>query len=105
MGKGGSKIPPEELKELVKNTHFEEKELRKWYKGFVKDCPDGRLDKKQFVELYGSFYDSGNANKFAEHVFRTFDVNNDETIGKCWHLSVSFFSVKYSFHHHSYLLD
>ena len=81
MGKGGSKIPPEELKELVNRTHFDEKELRRWYKGFAKDCPDGRLNKEQFVELYSSFYDNGNANKFAEHVFRTFDVNNDETIG------------------------
>jgi len=80
MRRGASKIPPCELKELVETTHFDEKELKKWYKGFAKDCPEGRLDKQQFIELYGSFYETGNARNFAEHVFRTFDANNDATI-------------------------
>lgn len=81
MGKGGSKIPPEELRELTEHTHFDEKELKRWYNGFIKDCPDGLLNKEQFTELYSSFYESGNAKKFAEHVFRTFDVNGDASIG------------------------
>ncbi|XP_057301219.1 neurocalcin homolog [Hydractinia symbiolongicarpus] len=80
MGKGGSKIPPEELRELTEHTHFDEKELKRWYNGFIKDCPDGLLNKEQFTELYSSFYESGNAKKFAEHVFRTFDVNGDASI-------------------------
>ena len=82
MGKTGSKIPSEELDMLMCSTHFDAKELKRWYNGFIKDCPDGQLDKDQFVELYSSFYESGNAKKFAEHVFRTFDVNSDNKIGR-----------------------
>ena len=82
MGKGGSKIPVEELNTLMANTHFDSKELKQWYQGFIKDCPDGQLNKEQFAELYCGFYDSNNAGKFSEHVFRTFDVNGDGKIGE-----------------------
>jgi len=82
MGGNNSKkkIPPEELSELVENTHFDGKELKKWYAGFIRDCPTGALNKEQFINLYSGFYESGNASKFAAHVFRTFDNNGDGTI-------------------------
>lgn len=99
MGSHGSKsrIPPEELSELLQNTHFDHKELKKWYLGFIKDCPDGTLDKHQFIDLYSSFYESGNARKFASHVFRTFDVNADGRIGNT--IFKEFFSGKKSVKH------
>ncbi len=81
MGKGNSKIPPSELKDLALNTHFEEKELQLWYHSFMKDCPDRMLNKEQFVDLYSSFYGSENAKRFASHVYRTFDHNKDGKIG------------------------
>ena len=85
MGAQGSKdkkIPPEQLSELIQLTHFEKKELKKWYQGFIRDCPDRTMNQEQFVELYSRFYSQGNADKFATHVFRTFDNNNDGSIGK-----------------------
>ena len=82
MGKTSSKLSPEEMDDLTRNTHFNEKELTKWYKGFIKDFPGGYLDKEEFVTLYSRFYKSGNARRFAEHVFRAFDINNDDKIGK-----------------------
>ena len=96
MGAQGSKdkkIPPEQLSELIQLTHFEKKELKKWYQGFIRDCPDRTMNQEQFVELYSRFYSQGNADKFATHVFRTFDNNNDGSIGKnnffliLWNLS------------------
>ncbi len=82
MGKSQSKIPPSELQDLAKRTYFEVEELKQWYQAFVRDSPTGRLNKQQFVELYNSFYDTPDASKFAEHVFRTFDINHDNTIGE-----------------------
>lgn len=36
MGKGNSKLSPEQLSELTKATNFDRKELQQWYKGFLK---------------------------------------------------------------------
>ena len=36
----------------MKSTEFNEHELKQWYKGFLKDCPTGRLNLDEFQQLY-----------------------------------------------------
>ncbi len=47
---------------------------------FQRDCPSGQLTRNKFLEVYSGFFPEGNAEKFCEHVFRTFDSDNSGKI-------------------------
>ena len=49
-----------------------------WF--FQRDCPEGLLSKNKFLEVYTTFFPTGNPDKFCEHVFRSFDEDNSGKI-------------------------
>lgn len=59
----------------MKDTYFSEKEIREWYKGFRKDCPNGHLTEQGFFRIYKQFFPHGDPSRFASLVFRVFDEN------------------------------
>ena len=51
--------------------------MRRWYNGFQKDCPTGKLAKSEFTRIFIKLFPHGDARNFAHHVFTTFDENGD----------------------------
>ena len=45
-------LSDDDLKLLKSNTQYSEEEIQAWHSGFLKDCPSGKLDKKQFLHVY-----------------------------------------------------
>uniref|UniRef100_A0A914DYU0 EF-hand domain-containing protein n=1 Tax=Acrobeloides nanus TaxID=290746 RepID=A0A914DYU0_9BILA len=75
--KANKKLSPEDLNELEQKTYFTRKELRKWYKDFLRDCPSGELKLEEFQNIYRQFFPNGDPSKFASFVFNVFDDNRD----------------------------
>ncbi|CAL8076605.1 unnamed protein product [Calicophoron daubneyi] len=77
MGSAHSKrgITKEEVKKLATKTHFTESQIRKWHREFIKDCPNGLLNRSTFLSMYTQFFPDGKARSFYEHLFRTFDAD------------------------------
>merc|ERR1711970_1708414 len=62
---------------LMMNTQYDEATIQEWYKGFMADCPDGRLNTNAFMKIYSKCFPAGNAKEFCDHVFRTFDSDKN----------------------------
>lgn len=78
MGKQHSKLRPAAVDELMRSTTFDsEEDVQLWFKGFIKDCPNGCLTAEDFKRIYCSFFPNGDSAMFSEYVFRTFDRNRD----------------------------
>jgi len=85
MGAESSIMPDEELRELTTQTSFKRKELKRWYRMFMKEYPDGRMEIGDFKKLYEKLYPNTATtetevghpeDQFSEHMFRSFDRQN-----------------------------
>ncbi|CAF0716363.1 unnamed protein product [Brachionus calyciflorus] len=88
MGNKGAKnkkkdmtvLTDDEIKFLLNNTHYTKEEILRWHAGFLKDCPKGELDKKQFTNVFKEFYPQGKAEKFSAQIFNVFDSDKSGKI-------------------------
>ncbi|XP_062393808.1 recoverin 2 [Sardina pilchardus] len=75
-----SAMSKEILEDLKLNTKFSENELAQWYENFQKTCPTGRISPDEFEAIYAKFFPDSDAKTYAQHVFRSFDTNDDGTL-------------------------
>ncbi|XP_070968472.1 visinin-like [Oncorhynchus clarkii lewisi] len=75
-----SAVSKEILEDLKLSTKFTETEITQWYESFQKSCPSGRITPKEFEVIYSRFFPESNAQTYAQHVFRSFDTNDDGTL-------------------------
>ena len=75
-----SAVSKEILEDLKLTTKFTENEIYHWYENFKKQCPSGRITKGEFQNIYSKFFPDCDANTYAQHVFRSFDTNDDGTL-------------------------
>ncbi|CAF0931665.1 unnamed protein product [Rotaria sordida] len=66
-------LSSDDITYLIKKTGFTRENILAWYEDFLRDCPDGKLSKKKFIDIYQQFYKKGHVTKFCEHAFRLFD--------------------------------
>lgn len=71
-----------DIKYLLDTTNFTRQQIEEWHSGFLKDFPDGKLNKKKFIQIYKKSYPDGNPDAFCEHIFRAFDIDSNGSIGK-----------------------
>lgn len=64
------------LRTQLERAAVTEKEIKQWYKGFVRDCPNGMLTESGFQKIYRQFFPQGDPSEFASYVFKVFDENN-----------------------------
>jgi Ca2+-binding EF-hand superfamily protein len=62
---------------LMKQTHLTSHVIQGWYREFLAVCPNGHLNKHQFIKFYKELENSStkNVDAIAENVFQVFDQN------------------------------
>ena len=70
----------ENLEFLKSYTRYDEATIKEFHESFMKDCPTGELTRDKFIDLYKLFIWTGNAEQYCEHVFRTFDTDQNGVI-------------------------
>lgn len=52
---------PDSLSSICKNTKFSESEVKRIYRGFKAECPNGIIREETFKIIYGKFFPQGGA--------------------------------------------
>ena len=73
------KLSRKEAKLLSKNTGFSIEKVHTWHKQFLEKCPDGKLDREDFIRFYQKLIpgDSPEERSYCELVFQVYDSNKD----------------------------
>jgi len=77
MGGESSKLTPTQLSDLRQQSQFTETEIKKFYKGFMKRYPNGKLSKEELIQVYKEVFPNGDPIPFAVQMFWVYDTDNN----------------------------
>lgn len=79
MQSNRAKLSRKEVIILSKNTGFSIEKVLAWHEQFIEKCPDGSLDKDDFLNFYGQLIpgDSSEERLYCELVFQVYDADNN----------------------------
>ncbi|XP_023335011.1 neuronal calcium sensor 2 isoform X3 [Eurytemora carolleeae] len=84
--KSAKNLPKTDLDWLSKNTHFSPANIVEWHKGFLDDCPDGRMNRDKMKEMFNAITpqdadgEGKSGEQFLDQLFRIFDKDGDGSI-------------------------
>ena len=65
------------LEFLKAKTGYDEATIKESHNIFIKECPNGRLTPDNLLDLYEPFFCKRKAEQYCNHVFRTFDTDQN----------------------------
>ena len=82
MGCSNSKpvLMKSDIETLCKAGKMNESQLREHFKNFLDENPTGKITKESFRKLISHLLPKESEHKMEQHVFRTYDTNNDGQI-------------------------
>ena len=70
-------LEPEELDKLKEQINMDESDIIELYNGFLKECPNGKMNQQQLCQMYKQIFPNGNPKTFSKHLFRSFDLDKN----------------------------
>ena len=85
-------LKQDDLQELTKETHFNEKEIKSMYQRYWGYCSnDGTVNKQQFYTMFHGAAEKGRA--IFDHIFRTTDTDDSLSLGMLFTTKLEFKSI------------
>ena len=79
-GKSYKVLTEEDVDFLVKNTEFNEPDIREWFREFLMDCPSGVLTRDKVMEMLSVSLPAENGQIVTDLIFSTFDKDENNFI-------------------------
>lgn len=75
-----TKLSENDIEFIKANTNFTREQILKWHSEFATNCPDGRIDRKEFNRFYKQLVPGDNSTfekaEFCDAVFKAFDADS-----------------------------
>ena len=73
-------LSKDDFEYLENNTQCNKATIEEYYKGYIKECPNGKIRKYQFLKMYKMLFPGGKPDLFSELLFTSLEVKGIEAL-------------------------